>query len=293
MEQAFLFLGIKHQRIVFSSKFLMKKNQQFQVSVREKLSYSKFVICQTKALQVLGLREGFLRHSRLLENSFHSKKKKSFSTVSNIFARLHLFYGHLIFHIQSLESWEKLLPKFCSLTPPTEMHRDTLIAPNTCYVIIKHTQVRSRWHDLTKKEYYHCLMQPKNESGYRFWVQKVWHPNWTSLYRQKQLKRKILIKNGITFILKSVHKEPFSWKQSLSLKQRIFVRTKLKITQKTYLSAIFLDVVMLQRLDTFISPPKFKSCIRPWLSQTHGDCFWSLGQLQKNTIKNSAPFLWH
>lgn len=99
MEQAFLFLGIKHQRIVFSSKFLMKKNQQFQVSVREKLSYSKFVICQTKALQVLGLREGFLRHSRLLENSFHSKKKKSFSTVSNIFARLHLFYGHLIFHI--------------------------------------------------------------------------------------------------------------------------------------------------------------------------------------------------
>ena len=100
MEQAFLFLGIKHQRIVFSSKFLMKKNQQFQVSVREKLSYSKFVICQTKALQVLGLREGFLRHSRLLENSIHSKKKKkSFSTVSNIFARLHLFYGHLIFHI--------------------------------------------------------------------------------------------------------------------------------------------------------------------------------------------------
>ena len=59
MEQAFLFLGIKHQRIVFSSKFLMKKNQQFQVSVREKLSYSKFVICQTKPLQVLGLREGF------------------------------------------------------------------------------------------------------------------------------------------------------------------------------------------------------------------------------------------
>ena len=109
----------------------------------------------------------------------------------------------------------------------------------------------------------------------------------------KTVERKILIKNGITFILKSVHKEPFSWKQSLSLKQRIFVRTKHKITQKTYLSAIFLDVVMLQRLDTFISPPKFKSCIRPWLSQTHGDCFWSLGQLQKNTIKNSAPFLWH
>ena len=95
MEQAFLFLGIKHRRIVFSSKFLMKKNQQFQVSVREKLSYSKFVICQTKALQVLGLREGFLRHSRLLENPFHSKKFLN----CNIFARLHLCYGHLIFHV--------------------------------------------------------------------------------------------------------------------------------------------------------------------------------------------------
>ena len=193
MEQAFLFLGIKHQRIVFSSKFLMKKNQQFQVSVREKLSYSKFVICQTKALpsRFWAWEKDFWDTLDYWKIHFTQKKKK----VSQLFLTFSL--GCISFmviwsfiYFQSLESWEKLLPKFCSLTPPTEMHRDTLIAPNTCYVIIKHTQVRSRWHDLTKKEYYHCLMQPKNESGYRFWVQKVWHPNWTSLYRQKQLKEK-------------------------------------------------------------------------------------------------------
>ena len=157
-------------------------------------------------------------------------------------------------YFQSLESWEKLLPKFCSLTPPTEMHRDTLIAPNTCYVIIKHTQVRSRWHDLTKK-----ILSLPNAAQKWEWLPllgaKSLAPKLNFSVSPKTVERKILIKNGITFILKSVHKEPFSWKQSLSLKQRIFVRTKHKITQKTYLSAIFLDVVMLQRLDTFISPP--------------------------------------
>ena len=101
MEQAFLFLGIKHQRIVFSSKFLMKKNQQFQVSVREKLSYSKFVICQTKALpsRFWAWEKDFWDTLDYWKIHFTQKKKKSFSTVSNIFARLHLFYGHLIFHI--------------------------------------------------------------------------------------------------------------------------------------------------------------------------------------------------
>ena len=45
--------------------------------------------------------------------------------------------------------------------------------------------------------YDHGLIQPKNESGYRFWARNVWHPNSTflaCLYCQKQLKTKILIK---------------------------------------------------------------------------------------------------
>ena len=49
------------------------------------------------------------------------------------------------------------------------------------------------------------LIQPKNDSGY-----PVWCPNLTFfayLYRQKQLKKKCLTKNGIILILKSVLKK--------------------------------------------------------------------------------------
>ena len=46
------------------------------------------------------------------------------------------------------------------------------------------------------------LVQPKNDSGEHFWVQKYWHPDSTflaCLYCQKHLK-KIIIKNGIILI---------------------------------------------------------------------------------------------
>ena len=56
-----------------------------------------------------------------------------------------------------------------------------------------------RWHQ--------CLIQPKNDNSCCFGAQKVWYPNSTSLaslYWQKQLKTKILIKNGMILILKFV-----------------------------------------------------------------------------------------
>ena len=54
------------------------------------------------------------------------------------------------------------------------------------------------------------LIQPKNDSGYRFRARKVFRPNSTFLAHlccQKQLKTRSAIKNGIILILKSVLKE--------------------------------------------------------------------------------------
>ena len=48
------------------------------------------------------------------------------------------------------------------------------------------------------------------------------------------------------------------------LKQSIFVKTKHRTEHKRPICfQYFLAFVMLQRLDTFILPHKFKSCIRP------------------------------
>ena len=70
----------------------------------------------------------------------------------------------------------------------------------------------SCWNDFSLQPIFpiqkHChgLIQPKNNSGYHFWVRNFWLPKSTFLacwYCQKQLKIKILIKNGIILILQS------------------------------------------------------------------------------------------
>lgn len=111
------------------------------------------------------------------------------------------------------------------------------------------------WHQISSAR--HGIIQSKNDSGYHFGAQKVWHPNSPflgCLYCQKQLKTKFLVKNGMIFILKSVLKE-CAYKKDQLLQQSIFVYTKHKTEHKRYLSVTFFTFVMLWRLDTF------KSCI--------------------------------
>ena len=83
---------------------------------------------------------------------------------------------------------------------------------------------------------------------------------------QKQLERKILIKNGIVSILESqMHSKNVVPKNKAHiLKQRTFVWTKHKTKHKRPICLpYFLKFLMLLQLDTFIFLPKFKSCITP------------------------------
>ena len=75
-------------------------------------------------------------------------------------------------------------------------------------------------------------------------IKKTWPQE--KLRRINQRRRflmysKIIIKNGIILILKSVLKERCTWKQSSSFKVKS-KKDQTKGTQKTYLSAIFFDV---------------------------------------------------
>ena len=70
------------------------------------------------------------------------------------------------------------------------------------------------------------LIQSKIDSSYCFCAQNVWHPIQLSLvylYCQKQLKMRILIKNEIIHVLKSVLKKAVPKNKAHLLKQSIFV----------------------------------------------------------------------